>query len=577
MFARDFWRTGRWHTLIPGDPGSDFYWVQQPGTTSLGTTGATIRFVLSAPCQAYLEWATSVAALGGANDFTNAPGEESFTYSSHTQVIDGLLPATTYYLRAVVTDALGHTLTSSIISFTTTGTQPPPPGLATAGPRFDLYGAGASGDFPAVGERVWETDTAPWNGASKAWTTGNRVYVVPATAAASPSALGSWIINSVPDGASSTDPTYVVFDRSHAGDSSTQYGAGTLYGFSSSIPIVSTRVFHNVVFWGYNSKLQFSGAGNPLFWFDGGGLENVRILGFEIAGWLPDLTGYNDPASERRCISVTSYSGLKIMDCYLHNAGDWIALEAWYAGAHYWGWAHGPYSNDCVIAFNEGAHSGNQGILQNQGWNVNIHHNIFRQSRQSLYDQEDPVDSATGAPSRRLVNLTIADNEFRLWSMQLPRPDGNTLDGCAITFTRWYPNDRPSVDTRENVQILRNAFYDGPGGSGNPVVEAAVLGNAVADDPQSVANRGRFCIRISMASADDTVNKSITVSGNVSYLPSWAVALNGISRYWGSLQNWAEGPIVISDNNFQDMDWRMGNVTPTITWSSNGSSSYDTT
>ena len=114
MFARDFWRTGRWHKLTTGDPGSPLYFTEQPYIAELQETYVLVRFGANTGCQAYMEWATSAAALGGATDSTNAPGETSFTYSDHTQTATGLTRTTTYYLRVVITDADSNTLTSNV-------------------------------------------------------------------------------------------------------------------------------------------------------------------------------------------------------------------------------------------------------------------------------------------------------------------------------------------------------------------------------------------------------------------------------------------------------------------------------
>lgn len=562
---RDLFRRP-WH--VPSVPSGTFY-VEFVTPSNITTTAFTVTWSMSENCTGQVEYGLT-SSYGSTTD-----AETSFVYSTHVQTVSGLDPDTTYHFRTKSTNADGVTVYSDDQTVTTLADAVVPE-PDTYGPRYDLYGTGALGNYPALG-------TIP-SGTSIDWTASN-VRVVPDSvwnAANLRNALHAWLndTSAVPNGASAASPTYVVFDRSHDGEDSTQYGAGTLYTLAGNIGLEAatwTTVRRNIVFWGYNSKIKFTTPGSGRIGMGMGGYENIYILGFEIEGpgsgsmsyWD---NGFNGAQEWDRALFVTSFHDMKMLDCYVHHGAQMLHLSEYGLGAsgnyqHYDGWAHGPYASGFELAYCEGSDSMNQLVVVNQGWNIDIHHNYLHDVRQKVFDAEDwnrnPVDS----PAFRIVNLTIRDNHFGDWSWQMPEAQGHTFS--QVSFEQFLAHSGlPSrIASYENVRIENNWFDGQMRGLGNHAAEVDVLGycascSAATNVPIALSVPQPWGVSYAVPKLSGFV-----VSNNTSTYPSWITDYSGIRFNWCVFAN-GPGGITVQGNDFQGMGFRILS-TSTINWSNN--------
>lgn len=447
-----------------------------------------------------------------------------------------------------------------------------PPISNNKGPRYDLYGAGANGNFPP-------------------FPTGSNVYVVPisVTSASNVSrALGDWINNTIPDGASPTNPSIVVFDNSGGG---TKYGPGREYILNeflhiagappgSGVGIVDGGAYpyyrKNITFWGYNTKIRANftdGSNNSrgvtngsvihrIVSFMPGGFENMKWLGFEIQG-TNTATGTIDVryqwAEPQKAWRIASFNNLYVMDNYFHNVGgDWITLDSGLgppqdpAGSisevgRIWGihhaWPHGPYNKNAEIAYNRFDGAGNMGIVMSSAADgINVHHNILLNSAISPLNIEEPPYAPAGY--RFLKNLSVTDNYIENWDWWLPRTDTESYwAGWPFQFARDYEDK--GVELNENWTIARNEMYGGFKGFCNKAAQQARWGYV-----NCTGGPGGATMMVSGAwwggSQLALENRNLVIKDNISNIPSEQLINNSLY-----LEDW-DG-VTVTGNNFQGL------------------------
>ncbi len=96
--------------------------------SNITATGMKVNWTCDTVCSGYWEMGTTTAY-----GMTNAPGETSFNYSSHTQTVSGLTAGTLYHYRIKAKNQAGVETVSGDNTFTTTGGTPLPPPPPTTG------------------------------------------------------------------------------------------------------------------------------------------------------------------------------------------------------------------------------------------------------------------------------------------------------------------------------------------------------------------------------------------------------------------------------------------------------------
>jgi hypothetical protein len=454
-----------------------------------------------------------------------------------------------------------------------------PPSSSTKGPRYDLYGAGANGNFPP-------------------FPTGSNVFIVPTSVTSSSNvsrALGDWINDTIPDGASATSPSIVVFDNSGGG---TKYGPGREYILNeflvikgappgSPVGIIDGSAWpyyrKNITFWGYNTKLRFNftsgdnnsrgvtnGVHDNLIAFIPGGFENMKWLGFDIQGTNMKTNTWDvryEWAEPQKGFMIVSFNNLEIKDNYFHNVGgDWIYLNSGLgpprdpAGSiadinRSWGihhdWPHGPYNKNAEIAYNNFDGAGNMGLaIEGAIDGVNIHHNNILNSAISPINVEEPPYAPEGY--RFLKNFTIADNYIANWDWWLPGPGGYPSghygwSGWAFQLSRSYEDK--GAELHENWTIVRNVIEGGFMGRCNPITEEQRWGGGKDPNaPRCNGGPGGGFLMISGSwwgePKQALENRNIVIKDNVSNIPTGQIVNNAIY-----LTDW-DG-VTVTGNNFQ--------------------------
>ncbi len=105
--------------------------------SNITETGMKVNWTCDAVCSGFWEMGTTTAY-----GMTNAPGETSFNYSSHTQTVTGLTANTLYHYRIKAKNQAGIETVSGDNTFTTAG-APPPQGFVWGvdGHFWDQYGS----------------------------------------------------------------------------------------------------------------------------------------------------------------------------------------------------------------------------------------------------------------------------------------------------------------------------------------------------------------------------------------------------------------------------------------------------
>ena len=455
------------------------------------------------------------------------------------------------------------------VAFTNQTSSPTPttsPSQGGIGPRYSFYGAGSNANFPS-------------------FPTGSNVKVVPSSVphnggGDAAKALREFI-NAQPDG------TIIVFDQSGGGS---KYGNGTLYelddvlwisGGSSSVfgSEGVTKVRKNITLWGYNTRIKkrncdrnsalvgTNSAGPSIMLLNGGGFENLKVLGFDIMGpnYLAGTWDARSLCSEsNHGINITSYDGLTIKDNYIHEVGgDFVALYGWGLGTsyiypqHYGGYDHGPWVENAEISYNLMDKNGRMGILINQGNKVWVHHNIIKNVALGSIDLEDGNYNPVGL--RWVKNLTIEDNVFDGWEWHLPK---SKSESYWYQWVYQFVHGADRIDLYENFVIQRNRYERGNMGLGNPNAERERWG-AVAFP------NGPGGIRFGKAyHSNPNKMRNLTIKDNVSNIPSDQLTGDGWEIfYWG-------GNIVVTGNRIQGMPYDFGNLESgaVVTFENNGSS-----
>lgn len=106
--------------------------ISNVASSSITTSSAVVSWDLSAQGTGRVEYGTTLAY----GSFTTK--EESFNYSSHSQVVSGLADSTLYHYRVISTSRAGRTTTSGDFTFTTSA----PPVAAYYGSGIAMDGLG---------------------------------------------------------------------------------------------------------------------------------------------------------------------------------------------------------------------------------------------------------------------------------------------------------------------------------------------------------------------------------------------------------------------------------------------------
>jgi hypothetical protein len=462
------------------------------------------------------------------------------------------------------------------------------PNTSTKGPRYDLYGAGATGKFPP-------------------FPTGSNVYVVPTsvTSASNVSrALGDWMNEQVPDGTSATSPTIIVFDNSGGG---TKYGSGREYILNeflsirgvppgTNVAIVDGSAYpyyrKNITFWGYNTKIRANftdGSNNSrgmtnnsvkhdIVRFQPGGFENMKWLGFELQG-TNTATGTWDVryqwAEPQKAWRIASFNNLEFKDNYFHNVGgDWITLDSGLGPPQYdgvndvsriWGvhhaWPHGPYNKNAEIAYNKFDGAGNMGIvISSAADGINVHHNILLNSAISPLNIEEPPYAPAGY--RFLKNLSVTDNYIENWAWWLPRTSTESYwAGWPMQFARSYEDK--GVELNENWNIERNEMRGGSKGYCNIAAQQTRWGKVLCNGG---AGGGVHIMPGTWWGGTQLAleNRNLVIEDNISNLAS-----EHLVNYSVYIEDWSG--VTITGNNFQGLDVKCVGCSE-VTFNNNGTS-----
>jgi hypothetical protein len=338
--------------------------------------------------------------------------------------------------------------------------------FATSGLRYDVYGAGASGNFPPFP------------------TIGGSTVLLPANIASAGHTAIENFINAQPSG------TTIVFDSSGGG---TDYGPGTYIELDLRIRINNgnSTLKSDVHLWGFNCKIHQNRVMDKgetygdarIFWMNGGGFERWTVSGFWFEGpninagtWdcrtpIYDSTlGYNWWSENGSAIDITAWRDFIVQDCYFTDLcaeAVGIMNDPYAAAMHYppWGGAGGGVGGfemkHCHV---EG--TGRQGICVRQGYDLWVHHNIIEKTALWPVNMEEPV-SIHNDPAV-LDGITIEDNIFARWNCHLSSTPGSVLSrGMAIGLVCF----ADEIDYIADVLIQRNLFQYGCYGYGSPAAE----------------------------------------------------------------------------------------------------------
>jgi len=432
MFAQDLFRSGRWHRAI-----DEFSIINGPSVGSIGDTSALVSWEMSEACSGQVEYGTT------SGSYTDTTTEEPITggYAAHAQSLTGLTTDTTYYGRTKSVSAASVTVYSGEFTFDTTGVSVP-----AAGPRYDFYGAGAGGNWPAL---------------------PGTYTLVPQSVLDDPdqaSALETWLNDTalVPNG------TTVVFDR-------TELGVGTTYTFDTSVQLNhGTSVARNgITLWMYNCKFIHTTAsppgGNidaPHFYFRLGGWTNLTIQGGEFEG-------PNTAAGTNACRTIggefghalcfqPNFDGVIIQDCWMHAlTGEGVYVYNSDSANAYSGQT---YPADMEISYNLISGTGRQGVAVQQGDDYDIKYNIIEDVALWPFDSEDTV----AGTDRVLTNVSITYNIFRRWNWHIQSAT-DWYRSLPIAFVQ----RTGEIDTVSDITISDNTFQQGARGYGDPEAEAA--------------------------------------------------------------------------------------------------------
>lgn len=424
------------------------------------------------------------------------------------------------------------------------------PPKSVIGPRYDLYGAGASGDFP----------TFPTIG-------GSTVLLPAATAAAGWSAVESFI-NSQSSG------TTIVFDSSGGG---TDYGAGTEIVIDNRIRINNgySVLKTGVTLWGYNTRIrqttmtrQSGTRSSDLLWFDGGGFEDWSILGFDLMGPNTNAGTYDcrtaDLADEEGPgINIVAFNGVDILDCYFHDLyGDAIYVPGWdsFASRHYGSWSHGSHPRDMEVGWCHVDGTARQTLAIQQGSTIRVHHTRLEHSGLATWNNEDQVYGT----QRYLRDVRIENCEFATWSCGIKDVPNGSLHNWPLMFV----SRTSEIDVVDDVTIDSCSFDVGHLGWGNPDAEVEVYGSV----QNGGAGNGGVHVMASPAPwyglSDCRYSTNLTFTNNTFTLQS--NQQNGLAVY---LRNWHG--ITMTGNDMQGLDCRFRDCSD-ITFSDNGTSTYST-
>lgn len=422
----------------------------------------------------------------------------------------------------------------------------PPPNSEEYGPRYDLYGAGANGNFPA-------------------FPSGNNVVVMPTSVKTTSDVADAManFINSQPDG------TIVVFDSSGGGS---DYGSGTEYIINHDIHIdaggTSDRMI-GIVLWGYNTRIRTTANGslspsraNDIFNFFGGGFEDFWIRGFQLRGSHPSASTYNAYIGDKgHGISGSSYNGMHILDC---DFEDMRADNLYFNQAditlspHYSSWPSGAYPRDLELGWNRFGANGRMGITIQQFTGLHIHDNILEDAGLSGFASEDTIHN----PIKNKRDMLFERNLVRRWTWYLD-PNRSSYGFYERALKIITLADR--VNDVSNIKIIDNRFEFGNAGLGNPSAEQQVLGKVVSD-PNSGAARARA---VSVPAPWRNLNDTVTVQGLEFSRNEFAFEPDQLDSYvlnFGKVNS-----LIIKDNDLQGMPVRILQ-SPGYVFSGNGSS-----
>lgn len=546
MWARDFWRSPRWHSA-----NMEFRILDGPAVITVTASSVTVRWTMSEVCTGQIEYGLT-SALGSTTT------EQAITggYSTHSQAVSGLPSGTVVYYRTKSTSASSVTVYSSIGSVSTTGSV-----VATTGPRYDEYGAGASGNFP----------TFP---------SGAGVVVAPTSILSASDiglALGNWM-------SAQADGATMVLDSSGGG---TAYGAGTEYVIADNVYMNPGYgvLKSNQTIWMYNTRIRSTNRngvgthvtasgdnrGSNVLYFRSGGYENLSILG-------GTLQGANTAAGTYACrslgpeaghgISICNYKNLVIRDVTIRQVmGDAVNLNQWNVQqARYGtGWL---YPQDFEMGWCLVDGTGRQGVVPNQCYGFWLHHSEIRNPALSCFDFEDNIENPT--PYRYIRDGLVEDNIFEKWTWHLVY--GGSADPEAGNFHTWalqLTTDDVEVDIIDNWVFRRNKFMYGHAGWGNPVAELEVLGYVA----NGAAGNGDIHVMACPPFWHDATRTADKT--NISFLDN-TFELQPDQRNGYALAFREVTGLTITGNDLQGLDVRALDCT-SVTFSDNGASTLVTT
>ncbi|OGH48230.1 MAG: hypothetical protein A3A51_04395 [Candidatus Levybacteria bacterium RIFCSPLOWO2_01_FULL_39_10] len=396
----------------------------------------------------------------------------------------------------------------------------------------------------------------------------SRVYYMPSSAKTDWTTFYTFI-NNVPNGASSNQPNYIVFDPSK--------GTGPVQEYV--IPEkLQLQYRYNLIFWGYNAKIRNDGTRvraegassyGTLFeveFFS----ENIDILGFELEGLLPKSiaattnvrnSSMGFPGEYGHGVAIWQAGRVNVVDNWIHHvSGDGIYVTGEYF--NYWGnaptnkidgsvWeSPGPFE----FKYNKIQKTGRQGITNNQTkYGFQIHHNLVEDVALGVIDAEDGED-----PRRWLNNVHVTDNVFRRFNWHWRGcVAGGFYFGNAITQSF----NSGQMNTADGYEIARNWFDGGFRGYGSDVACMCTSGGAVtacySDGRKSNNDRRNHMIGMGWS----LPKKNVVIKDNLVTITKNQMDPNvdGVTGRWGDFTN-VDG-LTITGNTWAPMSRTFNNVT----------------
>lgn len=537
--SRELFRSGRWHTKK-----STFRLISGPSIIGLGQTLVIIQWTMSELCQGQVEYGTSPDSLTQTSTL-----ESSFTYDTHAQTISGLDPATTYYFRTKSTSQSGVVVYSSVATFLTEGVIAPPP--SGRGPRYDLYGAGAGGNFPAYP------------------TIGGSTVMMP-TSVLSASNVGAAIaafVNAQANG------TTIVWDSSGGG---TDYGAGTDYVIDRAAQInagsgvLRSGVIHHM----YNTRIRNTNMStlsvnreNDILAFFGGGFADYWIMGGTFRGAHTNAGTHNAYVGDRgHGISMWSYDGFHIIDCDFEDVrcdNLYFSQGNIAVSPHYFAYSGGAYPRDLELGWCRFGANGRMGVTIQQFSGLDVHDCIFEDAGLSGFASEDDILNALAYKR----DLTFDNNIVRRanWDLNPSLPAGGRYERLLKIGT-----EIVGVDVVSNLVFTNNRWEFGLAGLGNPSEELAVLGE-VLSSPNTGAARARA---VGVPAPWKVLSELVTIDGLEFTNNETVFESDQLDSYVLNFSKVSD--LVVTDNDLQGMQVRILQ-SPGYTFERNGTSTVRTT